>query len=90
MSRYRNKIQFIKTLKNYKLYTTFRLEVNIYNNTIAQIINKKPSETLQESLNYKIKQYSQFSIKRIIIYLQKRQEAYLLLNKKYVTVSNYL
>ena len=41
MSRYRNKIQFIKTLKNYKLYTTFRLEVNIYNNMMAQLSNKK-------------------------------------------------
>lgn len=87
----RNKQTFFRTLKNFNLYVTFRIETiqcyrvrlklfNRWNNPITE------KEILQNTINQRIEYYSNMTTKKAINILRKKQ----IQLKKLVCTENFL
>ena len=74
----RNKQTFFRTLKNFNLYVTFRIETmqyyrvsRIWYNTVIPNFTEK--ELLQNTINQRIEYYSNMTTKKAIHILRKKQ-----------------
>ena len=82
----RNKQTFFRTLKNFNLYVTFRIETIQYYRVRLKLLNKTnriwyntvipnftEKELLQNTINQRIEYYSNMTTKKAIHILRKKQ-----------------